>query len=86
MNKSTKAGERFGFNISYVKNDSFGGSKYWLMIVDEFSSMVWSYFLRRKTESTRKMVKFIEITKAKDSNMVKYLRCDNYPENKGILK
>jgi hypothetical protein len=46
MNKSTKAGERFGFNISYIKNDSFGGSKYWLLIVDEFSSMVWSYFLR----------------------------------------
>jgi hypothetical protein len=86
MNKSTKAGERFGFDISYIKNDSFGGSKYWLLIVDEFSSMVWSYFLRRKTESTRKMVEFIEITKAKDSNMAKYLCCDNSPENKGILK
>jgi hypothetical protein len=32
------------------------------------------------------MVEFIKIMKAKDSNMVKYLRCDNSPENKGILK
>jgi hypothetical protein len=86
MNKSTKSGERFGFDMSYIKNDSFGGSKYWLLIVEEFSSMVWSYFLRQKTESTRKKVEFIKIMKAKDSNMVKYLRCNNSSENKGILK
>jgi hypothetical protein len=36
INKSTKAGKRFGFDISYIKNDSFGGSKYWLLIVDKF--------------------------------------------------
>jgi hypothetical protein len=32
------------------------------------------------------VVEFIKITKAKDSKMVKYLSCDNSPENKGILK
>jgi hypothetical protein len=42
---SEKGGERFGFDISYLQNSSFGGSKFWLLVVDEATSMVWSYFL-----------------------------------------
>jgi hypothetical protein len=44
QNKSTKMEEIFDFNISYLKNDSLGGSKYWSLIVDEFTSMVWRLF------------------------------------------
>jgi hypothetical protein len=55
-NKSAKGGERLGFDISYLKNSSFGGSKFWLLIVDEATSMVWSYFLRRKSETEKKDV------------------------------
>jgi hypothetical protein len=36
--------------------------------------------------SPQKMVEFIEIIKAKSSDKAKYLRCNNSPENKGILK
>jgi hypothetical protein len=43
-NKSAKGGERLDFDISYLKNSSFGGSKLWLLIVDEITSIVWSYF------------------------------------------
>jgi hypothetical protein len=31
-NKSAKGGERLGFDISYLKNSSFGGSKFWLLM------------------------------------------------------
>jgi hypothetical protein len=39
-NKSAKGGERLGFDISYLKNSSFGGSKLWHLIVDEATSMI----------------------------------------------
>jgi hypothetical protein len=54
--------------------------------VDEYSSMVWSYFLRRKAETTKKIVEFVEEMKTRDRNMVKFLRCNNSPENKNILQ
>jgi hypothetical protein len=39
VNKSVIDEKRLGFDISYMRNQSFGGSKYWLPIVDKISSM-----------------------------------------------
>jgi hypothetical protein len=84
--KSANGGERFGFDISYLKNSSFGGSKFWLLVVDEVTSMVWSYFLRRKSETQKKVLEFILIMKAWDQEMVKFMRCGDSPENKRLAK
>jgi hypothetical protein len=54
--------------------------------VDEYTSMVWSYFLRRKVETTKKIVEFIEEMNARDRNMVKFLQCNHSPENKTSFK
>jgi hypothetical protein len=85
-NKPVVAGERLGIDISYLRNPSFDGSKYWLLIIDEFSSMKWSLFLKRKSDAVKSMVEFVKKIKAGNSNMVKFLRCDNSGENQSIQK
>jgi hypothetical protein len=84
LNRSERSGERFGFDISYLKNSSFGGSKFWLLVVDEATSMVWSYFLRRKSETQKAMLEFIQTMKSQNTDRAKYIRCDNSPENKKL--
>ena len=48
--KSTVAGERLFVNISLVKFPSFGGSKFWLLLMDDASSKTDSFFLKEKSE------------------------------------
>jgi hypothetical protein len=83
-NKIEIAGERLAFAISYLKSSSFRGSKFWLLLIDEATSVVWSYFLRRKSETQRELLEFIQTMKAQDSGRVKFVRCDNSPENKSL--
>ena len=42
--RSTIPGERMGFDISSVKTESFGGSKYWLLVVDHATDHCRSFF------------------------------------------
>jgi hypothetical protein len=83
-NKSTITGKRLSIDISCLKNSSFGGSKYWLLIVDEATNMMWSYFLRRNPEASRKVIEFVNELKRNDGNMVKFIRCDNLGENQAL--
>ena len=46
--RSKIPGERLFFDISSVKDESIGGSKFWLLVVDDCSDMTWSYFLETK--------------------------------------
>ena len=80
--KSVTKGERLLMDISSVKDKSFGGSKYWLLIEDEATSMKWSYFLKANSEVAEKMINFIKAMQAKNKDMVKFVRCDNAGENK----
>jgi hypothetical protein len=83
-NKSTITGKQLSIDISYLKNSSFGGSKYWLLIVDEATNMMWSHFFRRKPEASRKIIEFVTELKLKNANMVKFIRCNNLGENQAL--
>jgi hypothetical protein len=54
------------------------------LIVDEVTNMMWSHFLRRKPEASRKVIEFVTELKTKDANMVKFIRCDNLGENHAL--
>jgi hypothetical protein len=41
-------GERLYVDISSIKGTSFGKAKFWALIIDDFSSYCWSYFLKKK--------------------------------------
>ena len=65
---------------------SYGGSKYWLIIEDEFSKMKWSYFLRRKSDNTKKIEDHIMMLETELGVRVESIRCDNSGENLNIEK
>jgi hypothetical protein len=35
-------------DTSSVKKASFGGSKFWLLVIDDYTDMCWSTFLKKK--------------------------------------
>lgn len=46
-------GDLLDFDLSYTGHTSADGSKYWLLIVDYWTKMKWSYFLRDKVLSLK---------------------------------
>jgi hypothetical protein len=47
VDRSTTPGERLCIDISSIKSTSFGGKKFWLLVVDEATGYKWSFFLKR---------------------------------------
>jgi hypothetical protein len=58
-------GERLYIDISSIKGTSFGGSKFWALIIDDFLSYCWSYFLKKMDDLKNKVVKLIKDLKNK---------------------
>ena len=46
--RAVEPGGRLFFDISSVKRVSFGGSKFWLLIVDDATDFCFSYFSSKK--------------------------------------
>ena len=49
-------GERLYLDISSIKEKSFGGAKFWVLIVDDYTDFCWSIFLKSKGELKSKMM------------------------------
>lgn len=48
--------ERRFLDISSVTTTSFGGSNFWLVIVDDYSDYSWNCFLMKKSSSSKPLV------------------------------
>ena len=82
---SLTAGERLYVDISSIKGESYGGSKFWALVVDDYSSYCWSYFLNKKSDLKGKLVDLI--VELKDlKRTVKFLRLDDAGENFALEK
>ena len=64
-----------------IKAQSFGGAKYWLLIVDNATGFKFSYFLKKKSEVPKIIVRLIKHLKQTKGYVVKYLHCNNAGEN-----
>jgi hypothetical protein len=85
ITKSHVPGERIFIDISYLSYPSIAGNKFWLLVLDHATDMVWSMFLRAKSETTERLLVFIK--KMKDrKNPVKIIRLDNSEENQRLRK
>jgi hypothetical protein len=84
-NHSSTPGERLGFDISSVKGESYGGARFWLLVVDDATDRCWSMFLKKKSELSKHMIGLLRKLK-KEGFDVKYLRCDNAGENLAFQK
>jgi hypothetical protein len=67
-------------DIKSIKGTSFGGSKLWALIIDDFLSYCWSYFLKKEDELFDKVVELIKELK-NESIQVRFLRLDDAGEN-----
>jgi transposase InsO family protein len=72
-------------DISSIKGTSFGGAKFWALIIDDFLSYCWSYFLKKKDELKDKVVELIKELK-NENIQVKFLRLDDAGENYALEK
>ena len=78
--RTSKPGELVHFDVSSIKTTSAGGSKYWLLFVDDYTSMKWSRFLKTKDEISSKGLEFLGELKV-NGVLPHRFRCDNAPEN-----
>ena len=81
-NKALEKGERLFLDISHVKGKSSGGSKYWLLIIDEATQFQWSYFLSSKKQTKVRLLELVTDLKATKDIIVRTVRCDNAGENR----
>ena len=83
---STYPGECLFIDISSIKQPSYGGSKFWCLIVDDFTGYCWNYFLKQKSDQVDLIVALIKDLKAKYNRQIKYICCDNAGENTSLDK
>ena len=59
-NKYIKPLERLYIDISSVNTTSYGGSKYWILIVDDCTDKCWSIFIEKKSRLPEQIVELIK--------------------------
>ncbi len=47
-------------HISSVKTKRYGGSKLWILVVDEAMDMKWSFFMKKKNELAEKVIGLVK--------------------------
>ncbi|KAL4292111.1 hypothetical protein GQ457_14G000650 [Hibiscus cannabinus] len=60
-----------------VKQTSFGGMKYMVTFIDDFSKYVWIYFMKEKSETLSKFKEFKKVAEAEVGKKICWLRTDN---------
>ena len=83
---ATKKGERIMLDISSIDSKSFGGGKFWLLILDEFTKCKWTFILKSKDLLSDTVCTWIEEMQSKHSITIDKIRCDNAGENKSLQK
>lgn len=85
-NKSTIAGQRLMIDTSSIKGTKGKANKFWLLVIDEATSMKWSYFLPNKDGQVSVLIALIKELRTKKPNAVECIRCDNAGENYSLQK
>jgi transposase InsO family protein len=76
-------GEQVYLDISSIKDVSYGGYKFWVLIVDDYTNYCWSIFLKNKSELKEKMFPLLTDLKIAGIDN-KHIRCDDSGENKAF--
>ncbi len=84
--KSDTPGERMFLDISSIKGESFGQSKFWLMALDDCTDYAKSFFLKKKGDTAETIVSYVLDLKERSKIVVKYIRCDDAGENRALEK
>jgi hypothetical protein len=74
---ATKKGERLLLDLFWIKIASFAHNRYWLLIMDEYTHFLWSYFLKSKDENVLVIFTHLIHIRNDEKVKVKFIRCDN---------
>jgi hypothetical protein len=80
LGSSDSPGERLYIDISSIKERSFGGAKFWALIVDDYSDYCWSFVMKDKSD-IKTRIKTLLTDLNIENRIVKFIRCDNAGEN-----
>jgi hypothetical protein len=83
---STEIFGKINIDISRVLNSSYGGSNFWLLIQDDFTGYLWSYFLKHKSDLPSTMIDWLYLVKKELKLSIKTIRMDNSRENMAFHK
>ncbi|CAM9438182.1 unnamed protein product, partial [Chrysoparadoxa australica] len=83
--RATRKLERVFVDTAPMSSRSLGGSRNWIMVVDDATRMQWSFFRPYKNQLAEVMEDFFEAAKAR-GEPVRYMRADNAGEHQGRLK
>jgi hypothetical protein len=82
--------EQLMVDISSVQSPSFGGSKFWIMVLDDCTDMCWSMFVSAKSHLPEQVVLLSKKLQSDKQypikHIVKAIQCDNAGENKALEK
>ena len=84
--RSTVPGERLFIDISSPRVKSYGGSRHWLLVLDDATDLPFGFFLSHKDLLKTQLIPFIKNLKAQYNITVKIIRCDNAGENVAFEK
>jgi len=79
-------GERLFVDIQPIRKESAGGSRNWILIVDDHSDYCMSHFTKSRDELSETMLKVIKILQERYMMNVKFIRMDNAGENKSLMQ
>jgi hypothetical protein len=80
LGSSNLPGERLYINISSIKERSFSGAKFWVLIVNDYSDYCWSFIMKNKSDLKTRIKTLL--TDLKIANrIVRFIRCDDAGEN-----
>ena len=82
----TRPGYRVFIDISSFKHVSRGGNRHWLIVVDEFSDYVHSFFLNKKSDQIKILPMWIRGMAKKHRIEIKRIRLYDSGENKSLQK
>ena len=74
-----KFGQVMASDISSIATEALGGRKYWLLVVDQYTSMKWSFFLKTKDEQPQVLLNFVK--EISQYTKIENWKCDNAGEN-----
>ena len=83
--KSGRAGERLFLDLSTFNEVTLGGSRHWMLVIDEYTGMKFTYLLKYKSDLVDKCMDLLNELHRRGFN-VKYIRMDNAGENNALAK
>ena len=79
-------GERLFFDISYPYTPTFDSKQHWLLVIDDSSNVIWTFFLNKKSDPVDTMVGLVKNLNNKCNLQVQYFHCNNAGEKVAFKK